>query len=125
MAARDAFGFRSLWSAIEGLDNQVPIEVQMGMILAVSDLMGHATQWFLQQLPQPLDIATTVAAYEPGIAAFASDVGAMLAGLEGRKLRDQTKALTRRGVPICAMRPASMTTMRSASAIASSWSCVT
>ena len=115
VVARDAFGFRSLWSAIEGLDNQVPIEVQMGMILAVSDLMGHATQWFLQQLPQPLDIATAVAAYEPGIAAFASDVGAMLAGLEGRKLRDQTKALTRRGVPRdIAGRVAALDSMRSA-----------
>jgi glutamate dehydrogenase len=115
VVARDAFNFRELWAAIEGLDNQVPAEVQMGMILAVSDLMGQATQWFLQQLPQPIEIAATVAAYEPGIAAFAGDVGAMLAGLESRTMRDKTKALTRRGVPRdIALRVAALDGMRSA-----------
>ena len=69
------------------------------MNLAVGDLLRHATQWFLHQLPQPLDIAATVAAYEPGIAAFAGDISGLLASLESRTMRDKTKGLARRGVP--------------------------
>jgi len=39
--------------------------------------------------------------------------------------RESGRSYTSSGVPICSMRPAFMTTMRSAIVIASTWSCVT
>jgi glutamate dehydrogenase len=70
VVARDAFGLRALWAAIEALDNTVPANVQFEMIVALRRLMEHSTLWFLRNRPQPLDCGATVELFGAGIAAL-------------------------------------------------------
>jgi glutamate dehydrogenase len=71
LVVRAASGFRELWGAIEALDNRVTAGVQMDMLLAANGLIQRGVTWFLTRLPQPFDIARTVADFAPGLAEFA------------------------------------------------------
>ncbi len=96
---RDAFGLRSLWTAIQNLDNQVPAVLQGEMILAARDLVQHATLWFLRNAPKPLDIAATIEAYRPGIAALEDGLEDFLGEIDAVVLADQRRHYQDQGVP--------------------------
>jgi glutamate dehydrogenase len=59
-AARAIFDLKGIWSEIEGLDNQVPADVQTRMRLHSRRLVERATRWLLNNRRQPLDIAETI-----------------------------------------------------------------
>ena len=96
---RDAFGLRSLWTAIQDLDNQVPAVLQGEMILAARDLVQHATLWFLRNAPKPLDIAATIETYQPGIAALEDGLEDFLGEIDAVVLADKCRHYQDQGVP--------------------------
>ena len=96
---RDAFALREIWSAIEGLDNEIAAKTQTRMLAATADLVRRATLWFLRNLGQPLDIAATTAAYAPGIASVAEKLGGMLAELDAERYESEIGELNAEGVP--------------------------
>ncbi len=98
-ATRSAFDLRSLWTAIEALDNQVPAATQSEMILAARDLVQHCTEWFLRNLPRPLDIARTIDAYGPGIAVLEDGLEDFLGELDAEALADKRDYFAAQGVP--------------------------
>ncbi len=63
-AARAVFGLETIWDQVEGLDNQVPAEVQTRMRLHSRRLVERATRWMLNNRRQPLDIAATIAFFQ-------------------------------------------------------------
>ena len=74
--ARDVFALRQAWTAIEGLDNAVPAQVQTAMLVEANRLIERGTLWFLRNADRPLDIGANVAV-------FSADVATLAAGLEG------------------------------------------
>ncbi|MGH8280981.1 MAG: NAD-glutamate dehydrogenase, partial [Gammaproteobacteria bacterium] len=76
--ARESFDMVSTWSAIEALDNRVPANVQISMVVQSGRLLRHATRWLLDHLHGQLDIAAVVPLYRPGIEALNTHMAAVL-----------------------------------------------
>ena len=65
MAAREIFGLPTLWDRITKLDDAVSTPVQVGLLLEARRLAERATRWLLRNLTQPIDIAATIAFFQP------------------------------------------------------------
>ena len=70
--AREAFGLREVWSAIEALDNKVPALVQLRAYRDISRMIEHVVAWFLARAQAP-DINRDIAAYQAGAAQLRAD----------------------------------------------------
>lgn len=97
--ARDSFGLRKVWNAIESLDNRVPAAAQVEMHLCVQDLIRHVTLWFLRNLPQPIAITEALDAFEPGIRHLVEHHDAVLGDMERKAIASRLKGLVKSGVP--------------------------
>ena len=97
--AREVFDLRTLWHAIESLDNKTPAQRQIAMIGEVQRLIHTATKWFLTNLPAPLDVEATVAGFRPGIATLARKVATLVAPLDAGKIAAATRAVEADRVP--------------------------
>jgi glutamate dehydrogenase len=98
-AAREVFGFRGLWSEIEALDGQVPVETQVAMLLRARILLERATRWLLRNRRRPLDVAATIAAFAPGAAALAGELPSLLGPSELESVLTENAKLAAAGVP--------------------------
>jgi glutamate dehydrogenase len=96
---RDAFKLRPLWTAIEGLDNQVPAEAQVDMIRSTKDVIRRDVLWFLRSGVSVQDIAAAINAYAPGIEALSAALEDVLSGFEAEAYGRRTEQLTGQGVP--------------------------
>ena len=114
VATRDAFDLRTLWADIAELDNKLDASLQTEMMIAVEDLIRHATIWFLKNVPQPMNISNVVETYAPGIAAMAKSLDGHLADLEAAALQEHVSRFVGKGVPVnLARRVAGLEAMRS------------
>ena len=68
--ARDAFGLRPLWTAIEQVGPEVSATAKVDMFVEVNRFVGRVTLWLLRNYPLPLDVATIVKEISPGIEEF-------------------------------------------------------
>jgi glutamate dehydrogenase len=66
-AARDIFGLSALWAGLEALDDVVTTRTQISLFLELRRLAERATRWLLRNREQPLDVAETIAFFEPGV----------------------------------------------------------
>jgi glutamate dehydrogenase len=99
IVARAAFDLRGFWQSLEALDNKVPTGVQIRIQLDGRDLIRRATIWFLRNVPQPMDIGATIAAYRPGIAQLWNEIHLSLSPLESEAHSARLKALLADGTP--------------------------
>ena len=76
--SREVFAFRSLWAAIEALDNRVPAEIQTSMLMDINTLLEWVTLWFLRNGLRPLDIGAHVKTYAAGMRTLADSLGEAL-----------------------------------------------
>jgi glutamate dehydrogenase len=95
---RGAFELRTLWSAIDDLDNKVPAEIQYDMLLAISGLVERATSWLLRA-GLALDIKARLDEFRPGIATLAHHLTELLPAGDAAALAERARALAGRGVP--------------------------
>jgi glutamate dehydrogenase len=96
---RSAYRLRELWSGIQDLDNKVPAQRQIEMLIDLNRLAEQATQWFLRNCQHPLDIAANVAATSPGLIALENALMDLLAKDDLEFVRDRLEQLTSQGVP--------------------------
>ena len=99
VVARDAFGLRPLWRAIEALDNKVDNAVQAEMFLALMRLVERGTLWLIENLPQPLDMSAMVSRYGEGIEVLATDMADVVGADQKKAMAARAKRLTGQGVP--------------------------
>jgi glutamate dehydrogenase len=64
--AREVFEIRSVWEAIENLDNEVSASVQHSMLRTTQALLKQATRWLLDRRDELPDIAAAVKRLNPG-----------------------------------------------------------
>jgi glutamate dehydrogenase len=98
-AVRDSFGMTALNTAIDGLDNRVPGQLQLELYAAVQDLLLDRIIWFLRNADLSKGLAKVVAHYRDGIAAVEAALDGALSE-ESSSARAARKAkLVEAGVP--------------------------
>jgi glutamate dehydrogenase len=111
-AARDIFGMRPQWAEIEALDNQVPAEVQVRLLLSGRRLVERGSRWLLAHRSRPLDIGATVHFFSPGAAALEGTLPRLLGPSDVEPLMVQADEFEQAGVPPgLAQRVAGLSTM--------------
>ena len=105
VVARDVFGLRPLWGAIEGLtlpdspDRAVPAEVQYRMLLECGRALERGTAWFLGQRHAGIDVRALIAAFGPGIGELAGKLDGLLGATDLQLRGGQVADLVRAGAP--------------------------
>src|SRR5215216_746180 len=84
--AREVFDVRRLWKDLAALDNVVPAEVQLELQAEGRKMIERSALWFLRNRRQPLDIASTVSHFAPGIASLAQELDKLLAPADSESL---------------------------------------
>src|SRR5829696_3149408 len=97
--AREVFDVRRLWKDLAALDNVVPAEVQLELQAEGRKIIERSALWFLRNRRQPLDIASTVSHFAPGIASLAQELPKLLAPGEAEALEQLAERFTAAGVP--------------------------
>ncbi|MGA7616761.1 MAG: NAD-glutamate dehydrogenase [Thermoanaerobaculia bacterium] len=95
---RNCFELRSIYGDIESLDNLIPAELQLRMLLEAGQLVERATRWFLKG-GVTLDVSTLEAEYRPGIATLQSQLDSILSAGEIETLTAKIRELEELGVP--------------------------
>src|SRR5207253_11100898 len=90
---------RSLWSAVEELDNHVEAETQLTMLIEARRLVERATRWLVRANPHVINIALTTHYYEPGAAMLAGALPEVLDGAERDAFDSRAQELCSAGVP--------------------------
>ena len=97
--AREVFGLKSLWRAIDELDYQVAASVQTDMHLALAKSLRRQMTWFLARLPRPLKIGAVLKAYRGDIERLLSTPQDALSELESAAMKRHAAALVEHQVP--------------------------
>ncbi len=113
--ARDAFGLRELWHAIESLDGAVEYMVQVEMFAEINRFLERVLPWLLNNLSSPLDIDDVIARYGELVETFLAHTGTMVSAEIRQEMQERTAPLVTRGVPAAlASRIASLDVLASA-----------
>ena len=99
IVARDAFGLRPEWRAIEALDNQVAASVQAEMALNLEHLVERSTVWFLRNSATPFDIAAIIDRFSKGIGELAEGIAEIVTVNEQETIRERVRRLVAADVP--------------------------
>ncbi|HEY0632918.1 MAG TPA: hypothetical protein VGC98_12755, partial [Thermoleophilaceae bacterium] len=97
--AREVFQMRPQWAEIEALDNRVPAETQLEMLLEGRRLVERGTRWLLRNRRRPLDIADTVADFGPGAAVLYESMPKLLSAPDAEPFARRADELRTAGVP--------------------------
>ena len=99
LVAREVYGVRGMWEAIEALDNAVGAGVQTAMMLETRKLVERGARWLLRNRPRPLDIARDIAHFEGGVAALRRRLRELVADSSRAAIDAAKDRLVGRGVP--------------------------
>jgi glutamate dehydrogenase len=97
--AREVFDMRSLWSAIEELDNQVDADTQLAMLIEARRLVERATRWLARSNPRGINIAATSHYYKSGARMLLKALPEVLDGGERDSFDVHAARLAEAGVP--------------------------
>lgn len=98
-AARAIFRSAPVWDAVEGLDNQVDAAVQTRIRLHSRRLVERGTRWLLNNRPQPLELAETVAFFAERVEQVWQQLPKLLRGADLEWYQHIYDELTGAGVP--------------------------
>ena len=99
LVAREVYGVRGTWEAIEALDNVVVADVQTAMLLETRKLVERGARWLLRNRPRPLDIARDTAHFAGGVAALGRQLRDLVADTSRAAIDAEQERLVGRGVP--------------------------
>ncbi|MGE4011273.1 MAG: NAD-glutamate dehydrogenase, partial [Alphaproteobacteria bacterium] len=99
IVARDALDLRSLWNAIDALDNKVPAATQIEMTVDSGRLLRRTTQWFLRNAKRPIDMSANVQQFAPGFAEFQAALPSILPPADKDRIEARRAAYEKDGVP--------------------------
>jgi glutamate dehydrogenase len=99
IVAREAFALRSFWDEVQALDNVADAQTQIAMLLEARRLVERAARWLVRNRAAPLDIASTIEAFAPGVAALAAALPDALEGSDRETYDGLLESFSQRGVP--------------------------
>ena len=97
--AREVYGLRELWLAVEALDGEVDAAAQTAVYLDSRRLLDRMVRWLLQNRRAPLDVEAEIARLKPGVTRLLPDLGTLFRGAERESLRAHIAAMLERGIP--------------------------
>ena len=97
--AREVYGLKDLWEAVEALDNKVPTATQAAMILDTNQLIEWVALWFLRNGKPGLDISAHVGEFQDGITALVDGLTGALPAHYQTDLKTRAKPYVDAGVP--------------------------
>jgi glutamate dehydrogenase len=107
--AREVFEMRSLWAAVEELDNTIEAGTQLEMLIEARRLVERATRWLVRAYTDTIDIEATTRRFLPGARMLAEALPDVLDGLDRESFGERLDELAEAGVPAeLARRVASM-----------------
>ena len=98
-AATAIFDLPAFWSAVNGLDNQVPTSAQDALHHESRRLLDRSIRWFLQTRGGALDVSAEVARFAPAVTELAPLVPDSLVGIERTRLDASTAGFVAEGAP--------------------------
>ena len=99
LVAREVYGMRGTWEAIEALDNAVEADVQIAMLLETRKLVERAARWLLRNRPRPLDIERDIGHFAAGVTALRRALRDLVADSSRSAIDAEREALASHGVP--------------------------
>jgi glutamate dehydrogenase len=96
---RDTFDLRSIWTAIEALDNKLPANIQYEMMISVGALLERAVRWLLRSDYEKLDIAAYISEFKPRITAIEQRLGELLPVSVLGAVQSRKASLVEVGIP--------------------------
>ena len=99
LVAREVYGMRGTWEAIEALDNAVGADVQTSMLLETRKLVERGARWLLRNRPRPLDIARNIGHFGGGVTALRRQLRDLVAASSRTAIDAARDRLVARGVP--------------------------
>ncbi len=112
--ARESFGMRSTWSAIETLDAKIDAKTQYEMMFETTRLLRFCTYWLLHRHPHALDIEQQVGRLRAGLAKLDDALPKVLSGADLHSFHTQHETYRSAKVPEgLAKRMASLAALRS------------
>ena len=99
LVAREVYGMRGTWEAIEAPDNAVGADVQTSMLLETRKLVERGARWLLRNRPRPLDIARNIGHFGGGVTALRRQLRDLVAASSRTAIDAAGDRLVARGVP--------------------------
>ena len=99
LITRQVFALPRMWADIEGLDNQIPAEVQTELTLSILRLIRRATLWILRSGPRPLDITLAIHRFGPGVSGLSAALGDLVTPELGATLGAEAERYVGHGAP--------------------------
>ena len=97
--AREAFGMRAHWAAIEALDTRVTSATQYAMMSDLSRLLRISTYWLLRQRSKALDVEPAVKRLSPALGQLIEKCATVVDGADRDQLEQLRSTLTKAAVP--------------------------
>ncbi|WDE09775.1 NAD-glutamate dehydrogenase [Thalassomonas haliotis] len=117
--ASEVFDLPASWELIESLDNKISTLVQTEMLFQLRRTVRRATRWFLRHRNKSLDIAQTIAFYQPTFENMTKNLHEMMIEDEVAQLKRVENDLVQAGVPkMIALRISQLSTLFSVMDIA-------
>ncbi|MEM8799879.1 MAG: NAD-glutamate dehydrogenase, partial [Pseudomonadota bacterium] len=99
LVTREVFDMRTLWRLIDDHDYKVPSSIQILMHLEVAATLRRQVNWFVNNLPHPLDIEQAIDDFRDGVRALLADPGKVLAAFEMKMLKRRQDMYEVQGIP--------------------------
>ncbi|MDA1089150.1 MAG: NAD-glutamate dehydrogenase [Proteobacteria bacterium] len=97
--AREVFGLRKIWEAVEKLDNRASPSAQTAMALDTNYLIEWVTLWFLRNGKPGLDIGQHIQEFQAGIITLADGLAGMLPAHYHADIKKRAGPYVDQGVP--------------------------
>ena len=97
--AREVFGLRDYWSAVEGLDGRLPTEVQVSLHLGARRLLDRVVRWLLQRRAAETDVEAQIARFGPPLAVLLPLVPDLVQGDERVSLQASLQQRVDQAIP--------------------------
>lgn len=99
LIARDTFGLRHLWAAVDAIDGKVSAQVQLQLMGEISTLAEHGITWFLTRLGRDMNIDTDVTEFRDGIKELVGNLNNLVTENLGTLIKERTDLYVKEGVP--------------------------
>ena len=98
LVAREVYGMRETWEAIEALDGRVGADVQISMLQETRKLVERAARWLLRNRPRPLDIGRDIGYFAAGAAVLRQGLREVVAASSRSAIDEAAAGLVEQGV---------------------------
>jgi glutamate dehydrogenase len=100
VVAEGVFGLAALKARIDAVDGRVKADVQTGMYAAIAEILRRLGLWFIANVPENVDLASTIALYRGGVESLRGTFANLVSPYEAQHTEARITELQAGGVPL-------------------------